>query len=397
MKCVFVSSLVLILAGCATPPPEAAAPAAKSHDYMAELREAEGEVAAIADDASKTRSAWQRLAVEQSFVGDTERALESFRASGLRASAKSPAEAVADPEVRGALDAIVEAVRDRQIVMINEGHHVPRDRAFATLVALELRKIGFRYLAVETLNETKTDALAARGYPLVWDGYYSRDPVFGDFIRRAMAVGYVPVAYEYSTSEVSDPKQRLARREEGQAVNLAERILAKDPAARILVHVGYGHLRKAVEDGIGIPKMMAEYLREKTGIDPYCIDQTQPLPADAVLARTLIEAAPADAFVVTPRGAGRRYLASSAVDMFVFHKPARIVKGRPDWLAMQGYRRPRAVPAYLLPVSGRRLVQAFGAAESADAVPVDQVIVTSGEPVPVFMLPKGKFRFAYQD
>jgi hypothetical protein len=292
MKYVLVSSFALVVAGCATSsPPVTAAPTAKPIDYMATLRKAEDVLAAAGDDAPKKRSAWIAVAVEQSWVGDTERAIESFRESGMRASAKSPAEAVTDPEVRGALDAIVEAVRDRQIVMINEAHHVPRDRAFATLVALELRKLGFRYLAVETLTDKPTDALVARGYPVEWDGYYSRDPVFGDFIRRALAVGFIPVAYEHASFQETDPKRRLARREEGQASNLVERILAKDPGARVLVHVGYGHLRKAVEETVAIPKMMAEYFREKTGIEPYCIDQTQPLPADAVLAKALIDAA----------------------------------------------------------------------------------------------------------
>jgi len=88
MKCVLVPSFVLILAGCATtPPPAAATPTAKSLDYMAALRKEEGDAAAAGDDASKKRSAWQAVAVEQSVVGDTERAIESFRVSGLRASA----------------------------------------------------------------------------------------------------------------------------------------------------------------------------------------------------------------------------------------------------------------------------------------------------------------------
>jgi hypothetical protein len=50
-----------------------------------------------------------------------------------------------------------------------------------------------------------------------------------------------------------------------------------------------------------------------------------------------------------------------------------------------------------VPKSGRRLVQAFVANESADAVPMDQVIVEAGKPVPKLMLPKGKYRFAIQD
>ena len=224
-------SMASSLSSPATLPTPTSGPekSAKPLDYMAALRKAESAITAAGEDEAKKRSAWQAVAVEQSFVGDTERAIESFHQSGLRPSLKSPADRVTDPAVRDALDAIVDAVRDRQVVMINEAHHVPRDRAFATLVALELRKLGFRYLAMETLNERRTDALAVRGYPLDWDGYYSRDPVFGDFIRRALAVGFIPVAYEHSNFEESDPQKRLERRERGQAANLVDRILQGTP------------------------------------------------------------------------------------------------------------------------------------------------------------------------
>jgi hypothetical protein len=83
--------------------------------------------------------------------------------------------------------------------------------------------------------------------------------------------------------------------------------------------------------------------------------------------------------------------------MQVFHRPARGVSGREDWLSIHGYRKPRAIPSELLPTKGRRLIQAFVANEAADAVPMDQVLVTAGAVPPVFMLPKGKYRFAYED
>jgi len=94
---------------------------------------------------------------------------------------------------------------------------------------------------------------------------------------------------------------------------------------------------------------------------------------------------------------GRGFWNPGDVDITVWHRPETLRRGRPDWLAMNGYRRPRAIPAKLLPREGRRLVQAFVAGESPDAVPMDQVLVTAGEKPPVFMLPKGKYRFAYQD
>lgn len=369
-------------------------------DYMNELRRAEADAAAAMkrDDKAARRGAFSMLATQQAFVGDADRAEQTFVIGGYkRHGANLPdaeaAQFILDHEVRDALAAILELTRDKQVVMINEAHHVPRDRAFSMRVALELRKRGFEYLAMETLN-VNTAKLVGRGYPIENDGYYSQDPVFGDYIRRALAVGYEPISYEaFDAPDSADPVTQVSSREELQAQNLVDRVLRQNPTARILVHVGYGHLRKSGET----PALMAERFKQKTGIDPFCIDQTKLIPANDNVAAALYAKAAGEAFVLRSRTAANPYSASTAVDLVVYHRPAKLVDGRPDWLAMDGYRRPRAIPTKLLPTSGRRLIQAFVEGERADAVPVDQVLVTAGEKPPVLMLPKGRYRFAYQD
>jgi hypothetical protein len=382
------------------------AAAAPPFDYMAALRQAEADVAAAGDDAFKRRSALQMLATWQSMVGDTERAIESYH-SAMRRGGRTPLALagadvdafLASHEVREALATIVEETRGRQVVMINEAHHVPRDRAFAMRVALELRKHGFEYLAMETLGP-KLPAMAARGYPTTdeWEGYYTREPVFGDFARQALAAGYKLVNYEYSPPDDFDPARRVDAREEGQAQNLVDRIFAQDPGARVLIHVGYGHLNKGPYewDAGRTGAMMAEQLRAKLRVDPYCIDQAKNDPVNAAVDAILAKF-DSDSYVLKAAAAANPYSETAAVDMFVYHRPVRIVQGRPHWLAMGGYRAPRRIPAKLMPARGRRLIQAFAASESADAVPLDQVLVTAGQPVPILMLPKGKYRFAFQE
>jgi len=388
-------TLLACLAATAADSPPAATPL----DYMAELRKAEADAGKSAE-GSRFNSALSMLATQQSFVGDTERAIETFERSRFRDGPQvlpdeEAMQFIADHVVRDALQAILEQTRDRQIVMINEAHHVPRDRAFATLVALELRKQGFKYLATETFAGDM-DAMATRGYSLVENGYYNRDPVFGDFIRRALAAGYTPVAYETDFPEGLEGDAFDAYREQKQAQNIVDRVLAKDPKARILVHVGYGHLRTDDGDGKGLTPM-AEWLKVKTGIDPFSIDQTQSLPAnDGVLAAILAKA-PGRSFVLESLTAEHPFSGSATAEMYVYHRPVAVVRGRPDWLAMDGYRKPHRIPAKLLPKSGRRLIQAFVAGESADAIPMDQVLVSAGKPPPVLMLPKGKYRFSFQD
>jgi hypothetical protein len=373
---------------------------------------------------SARMSAMQTMASALTTVGDhaaaTRYFAESFYAFGNKPlpdpAAANPAHlehvgsTLAGHIPESAIAAIVRAAKDRQIVILNESHQLSRHRAFGMQVALALRKIGFTHLAMETLDpDGDMDALAKRGYPLRLDGWYSKDPVFGDFIRQSLRAGYIPVAYEQG--EDQSPKSddwavRIDSREESEANNLVDLVLKADPGARIFIFVGYSHVLKGSTTVDGKEqRWMAERLRAKTGIDPLSIEETEvrdPLPGsrdralvDAIFAKTR------DDIVVLASLAkpGEHYVFDrERVDMQVFHRPAKVAEsGREDWLSVSGYRKPRKIPAELLPRQGRRLIQAFVEGESADAVPMDQVLVTAGEKPPMFMLPKGKYRFAWQE
>jgi hypothetical protein len=414
LRILAVACAALIVGGCvaATPdapdPPAAPEPAMKPHDYMGALRKAEE--AAVAADKEKSRRvfAFQMLATAQSMVGDVEAAIANHD-NGLNRRAvrdEDLAESktiLAQHESREAIATIVDAARDRQIVILNEAHHVPRHRAFATALMLELRKTGFEYFAAETL-EHPTERLAARGHPLIDDGYYSKEPVFGDLIRRALAAGYRPIAYEHiaenpEAASEGDWFAKIERREEGQARNLVERLFAKDPKARVFIYVGYSHaLEEPVDAGDGRKNTwMAARLREKTGIDPLTIDQATTRPMLEPLAEGAFAGVAGDSVVLASRADGALWKIKAGFDLTVVHRPTRLVNGRPHWLAMDGYRSPWAIPAKLLPKKGRRLVQAFVASETGNAVPIDQAIVEATKPAPKLMLPKGNYRFAVQD
>lgn len=406
----------------------ASAPVSDS-EYLSRLTTAERELAAAsqggADKSEEHRMALSRalqsLEDVRSQVGDHAGALEAYASmqslflgaaapqgvpgDGHREYVSSTLERFA-PE--SAIDAIVRAAQGRQIVILNEAHHVPRHRAFGMRLALELRKQGFTYLAMETFSPD-VDSLARRGYPTVVDGYYSDEPLFGDFIRQALRAGYRPIAYEQeydAMTESSDMVDRIESREEAQANNLMERVLKRDPEAKLFVYVGYSHAFKGYQEMPGNRRTawMAERLRAKSGIDPLCIDQTtmiepQPGSRDRALLDAIFETREDDAVVLADKATPGSFSSPdpARIDAQVFHRPTNLLRGRPDWLAMDGYREPRAIPAKLLPKSGRRLVQAFVAGESADAVPIDQILVTAGDAAPIFMLPKGKYRFAAQD
>lgn len=396
----------------------ALANAAQSFPYMDELRQKEQAVSEAVAPSPRRPLAMQMLAFAQSFVGASNISADTY-ASAYQPTPWTPEEIAANADrarnilkeyqPREAVTAIVAAARDRQIVILNEAHHVSRHRAFATLLARELRKLGFEYLAVETLDNRTPEPVAGlreRGYPLADDGYYGKEPLFGDFLRRSLAAGYQPVAYEFSAYVGELAKlsavERQIQREDGQAQNIIDQVLVKNPRARIFVYVGHGHVNKGLSD-VGGRKigLMAEQLRVKSGIDPLCIDQVldswpKLAERDQPLVDEVLKTFSGDAFVMAKR-TGTDYWNNGRVDIQVWHRPALLRQGREHWLSMNGYRKPKTIPSKLLPRQGRRLVQAFVAGESANAVPMDQVLVTAGETPPVFMLPKGKYRFAWQD
>ena len=123
-----------------------------------------------------------------------------------------------DATPRDAIAEIVRRAADTNIVVLNEAHQSPRDRAFALEVARALRPLSYSVLAAETIDNadpgapspTPVERLRRDGFARLSTGAYTLDPVFAGFLREAMAMGYAPVAYE---SHVED-------REQGEADNL---------------------------------------------------------------------------------------------------------------------------------------------------------------------------------
>jgi hypothetical protein len=311
-------------------------------------------------------------------------------------------------EAVDAIAAIVERAATTRVVIVNETHDNPRDRAFVLAVAGALRPLGYAYYAAETFaswgnEEQKAERLSrmvASGYPYRDSGTYSSEPMFANLIRSVLALGYRPVAYEFSptdwpTISALSREQQVEMREQAQTENLARAIGAARPQAKFLIHVGYSH---AAERPIGPAghkqEWMAARLARMTGIDPLTIDQVDLSEYSANPSTRALHAALAERVGERPTVflAGgqpiRRGVNAEATDLQVVHPPIRRVHGRPDWLARTG-RQAIAIPAELLPRTGRRLIQVFAAAEGPEAIPVDQALVNAGTEPPVLYVPAG--------
>lgn len=359
-----------------------------------------------------------QLATLRSFVGDGEGAREAMERLGAPSRGSPPSAALAATLARCTpADALAEIVRQaatRQIVIINEAHHVPQHRAFTLALAERLRPLDFDWFACETYT-ADCRALPQRGYPTRATGYYTNEPLFGDLVRRAVKLGYQPMHYEIEYDSASagatasgDMTDGINRREIAQSTQLVERIFKNDPTARVLIHCGYSHATEdwsRPQDGRELAWMAAR-LAKLLGTDPLTIDQTEQTPGGAPQSAsaawsfaerqgwlhrpTLLRRADGNSFVDGDGWAGR-------IDLQVFHPAMTLVDGRPDWMHATGDRRPTEVPVELEPEHGRHMIEAFLAAESDDAVPLDRIVITAGEPCPVLLLAPGRYRVVAHD
>lgn len=204
----------------------------------------------------------QALAFFESLVGETYTL--NWKKSKLRARKEEPV------NFTPAMAYIVNASKDKQVVMINEDHNTPKHRMLTYNLLKDFYSLGYRYLAVEALeNDSSSTQL---GFPQISSGFYTAEPNMGNLLKKALQLGFTLVPYESNDKTKYDGESQSYLdniREVNQANNLYK-ILKKDPEAKILVHAGHGHIW---EKGGNII-FMAEYFRILSGINPLTINQS---------------------------------------------------------------------------------------------------------------------------
>lgn len=275
-----------------------------------------------------------------------------------------------------AAEAIVEVAKSHRVVMLNEAHTIARTRLLTYELLAPLRKAGYTHLAMETL--TDFDPIQQRGYPTQQSGFYSREPVFGEIIRQALALGYVLVPYEYQSEDTG----RQAR-ETGQADKLAA-LLRNHPDARLLVHAGHGHISKEAGSKPDDVRLMAHELKRLTGIEPLSIEQTRMWdhpdptkrhpayePALALWRSQHSGQEPTSPFVLRKKDGGLWALRPQSNDISVFMAPWTDDQA---WRQLGGWRHPVKVRKHgcsAFPC----LVEARYQHESDKAVPADRQLI----------------------
>ena len=272
---------------------------------------------------------------------------------------------------------------DARIIIIQERHSQVRHRLALLALLAPLRQRGFTHFAAE---DFRGDPGKYRTITGAVDGFHSRrEPVFGQVVRSAIALGYQLSPYE---AEFPPPDSVPRSDWEGwrareMSHNIKTRILDAEPESRVLILAGEGHGREAQTPRMAQSgyRPMALVLSEITGLDPVTIDQTgcERAPAAAVQAPdALFDAVVTDTI---------ERFEPSAYDLQVQHRVERFERhGRTSWLWRLG-RTPVSVPAQLRRNGEAVVVEARMAGQPPSATPLDRLYLAEGETLPLMLEP----------
>ncbi len=336
------------------------------------------------NDALSKNIMAQALMTYYSFAGDYKNAL---RASDSRYPNYSKIDHlpitydssfVEEHQFLDATEYILQEIENKQVVMVNEAHHIPLHRSYVLGLLKDFYKKGFRYFALETLHHAKIND---QGYPNFESGFYSREPLFSEMLREALKLGFTLVHYENDQKCNGEGKDRSycnSFRDSIQAQYLKDRILQNNPKAKILVFAGYAHIEKESKNGW---KKMAQYFQELTGIEPYCIDQTKMIEKskpimESKLYRSIVDLVKPEAPIVALKN-NKPIANSNFVDLSIIHPRSALINDRPDFYSISGKRKTYSLDKH--PLKKGYLAQAFYKNEKRPRVPADQFIVKTGK------------------
>ncbi len=203
-----------------------------------------------------------------SFIGEYKEAIKADNQK-FQSSKRDSVLTLSKFELKEAYPYVLEGASNTSLVIFNEAHHRPEHRIYTADFLEDLYELGYRYLSLEGMKE-EVDSLEFRGRPVIKTGFYPREPQFANMIRYALSLGYTVLPHDRAKKK-GEGAERIKNRELAQAKCIAQ-IFEKDSLAKVVAHVGYGHIR---EDTAYYGGLMAYQFKKMTGINPLTVGQAR--------------------------------------------------------------------------------------------------------------------------
>lgn len=277
------------------------------------------------------------------------------------------------------------------LVMTHEAHNQPISRALVYQMLPVMRRLGFSILALEALpDDATTEAINRDGY--VRDratyGYYLREPIEGEIIRRARKLGFTLARYD----DFSEGDRELH-----QATHLAQ-LLRSNRGKKVFVVAGYDHIRRI--DGRMAQRLPTMYPERFLSIGQLGAGQGNDAMHGLCSPRT---AAPSGSEGSSSTLSSVRWMPGGRGTDITAFRVGRFSLDRatPDgaaWLSLGGERsRYRFDTAKACGRSSACLIEARYADEPADAVPADRYLALGKESAAFLYLKDGRYVITYRD
>lgn len=271
--------------------------------------------------------------------------------------------------VLSAKDFILNESKKNDIIIVNEYHHNAAHRIFTQSLLQKLFDSGYKNLMLEALsNGTQEDTLLNnRKYPIQSSGYYVKNPQFGNFIRKALEIGFK--LYPYETTENIGGEAR----EKAQANNI-NKIIKNNPKEKFLIYCGSGHALEGKVPFYG-GLALAERLKILTGIDPLTVDQVyfseKSLPEYRSPLFKSFKVNKPSILIDTFNNPYSYKKGGAWMDIVVFHPNTKYNQNRPNWLFENG-RKNVAIPITDLKIDFPIMIFAYKKGEDINtAIPFD--------------------------
>lgn len=287
-----------------------------------------------------------------------------------------------------AIDEIARRAADHRLTIINEGHHIARNRWFALALARRLFDQGYEILTVEALNNFD-DSNQFHGPVLHSSGILTNAPALATLINEFISLGGRVYPHERTLAQ----QRQGVDRELAQAENVLG-IIRENPDAKILSLVGFDHVSEA-------PHLFAGRLTAISGLDVLSVDQVAGMPRGENSYSEMQPHLPSQQQIFQQAMipidiSGNPVVVGTdrIVDLVVVHPPSTARHGRPAWLAteygLQFVEPPTLNEVYSLPA----VIEARPLGTGSNEVPSDRIYQDSSS-LPWLALPRGEYTITF--